>query len=74
MDFVLNALFIVLLIEQWRSHRQHSAAFIALGASVLCLVLFGPENFMIPAMILMLVLFGYRYWQQKQQQDQEVSA
>ena len=74
MDFVLNALFIVLLIEQWRSHRQHSAAFIGLGASVLCLVLFGPENFMIPAMILMLVLFGYRYWQQKQQPDQEVSA
>ena len=29
---------------------------------------------MVPAMILMLVLFGYRYWQQKQQQDQEVSA
>lgn len=74
MDFVLNALFIVLLIEQWRSHRQHSAAFIGLGASVLCLVLFGPENFMIPAMILMLVLFGYRYRQQKKQPDQEVSA
>lgn len=74
MDFVLNALFIVLLIEQWRSHRQHSAAFIGLGSSALCLVLFGPENFMIPAMILMLVLFGYRYWQQKQQPDQEVSA
>ena len=29
---------------------------------------------MIPAMILMLVLFGYRYWLQKKQPDQEVSA
>ena len=71
---VLMALFIFAGSMEFVTLQLLLAAFIGLGASVLCLILFGPENFMIPAMILMLVLFGYRYWQQKQQPDQEVSA
>ena len=49
-DFVMTALFVVIFLEQWKSQKQHAPALIGLGASVLCLWVFGPEHFIIPAM------------------------
>lgn len=56
LDFVLTALFVVILTEQWRGTKNHIPALIGLGATALCLVIFGPTNFMIPAMLLILAL------------------
>lgn len=49
-DFVLTALFVTIFLEQWHSTKRHTPALIGVGASVLCLVIFGSENFLIPAM------------------------
>ena len=60
-DFSLTALFITVFVEQWRSTRDHIPALIGVGASVGCLAVFGPGNFLIPAMVIItaaLALYG----------------
>lgn len=54
-DFVLTALFVVILINQWRSASNHLPALIGIISAILCRLLFGPSNFIIPAMIMILV-------------------
>lgn len=51
-DFALTALFVTIFVEQWLGVKNHSPALIGVGASVLCLLLFGKDNFLIPAMLL----------------------
>ncbi|MBQ8589769.1 MAG: AzlC family ABC transporter permease [Firmicutes bacterium] len=51
-DFSLTALFLTVFVEQWLSTKNHLAAITGVAASVICLVIFGSDNFLIPAMIL----------------------
>lgn len=54
-DFVMTALFITVFVDQWRSTKDHWPAIIGVGATVPCLLIFGAENFLIPAMVLIVV-------------------
>ncbi len=49
-DFVMTALFVVIFVEQWTSTKQHLPALLGVLLSAVCLVLFGPDGFVIPAM------------------------
>ncbi|MBR3765341.1 MAG: AzlC family ABC transporter permease [Clostridia bacterium] len=49
-DFALTALFVTVFIEQWLSTRDHASAIIGVAASVGCLMIFGADSFLIPAM------------------------
>ncbi|MBR6500946.1 MAG: AzlC family ABC transporter permease [Firmicutes bacterium] len=51
-DFSLTALFITVFVEQWLSTKNHLAALTGVIASVICLAIFGADDFLIPAMIL----------------------
>lgn len=51
-DFTLTALFVTVFVEQWQSTKDHIPALIGVGASLLCLAIFGPGNFLIPTMVL----------------------
>jgi 4-azaleucine resistance transporter AzlC len=53
-DFVMTAFFVVIFINQWRSYKNHLPALSGLGAAALSLLVFGAENFIIPAMILII--------------------
>lgn len=53
-DFVLTALFVVILINQWRSATNHLPALIGIGSAILCRVVFGANNFIIPSMLCIL--------------------
>ena len=55
-EFVLTALFVTLFVEQWLSQKNHLPALIGVGATVLCLAVFGSEIFLIPSMVLIAVL------------------
>ena len=55
-EFVLTALFVTMFVEQWLSHKNHLPAMIGVVSTVLCLVIFGSEIFLIPSMILIAVL------------------
>lgn len=62
-EFSMTALFIASFTEQWMNTRDHVPALTGLLSTLLCLVLFGPERFLIPAMLLMtlaLTLLGKR--------------
>lgn len=61
LDFALTALFVVIFVDQWKQREGHLPAVIGVGASVLCLVLFGTDSFIIPAMILIFVVLGFNY-------------
>jgi len=61
LDFVLTALFVVIFIEQWLEGKNHFSAVSGIICSIICLVIFGAKNFIIPSMILiLLVLTVYR--------------
>ena len=51
-DFALTALFVTIFVEQWLSTKNHLPALVGVGSAVLCLLIFGAENFLIPTMIL----------------------
>ena len=53
-DFALTALFVTVFLEQWLTTRDHVPAVIGVAASVLCVIVFGPGSFLIPAMALIL--------------------
>lgn len=55
-DFALTALFVTVLTEQWLSAKDHVPALIGLGASLVCLLIFGGERFLIPAMLVIALL------------------
>lgn len=50
-DFAMTALFLTVFVEQWKSAKNHIPALIGVGCSVICLLVFGSESFLIPAMI-----------------------
>ncbi len=50
-DFSLTALFVSICVEQWLNTEEHIPALTGLIASVLCLMIFGADNFLIPSMI-----------------------
>ena len=58
-DFALTALFVTVFLEQWLTNADHRPALIGVGASAACLLLFGPDSFLLPSMaaIVALLLF-----------------
>jgi len=55
-DFVMTALFIVIFINQWKSQKEHMPAITGVVVSVVCLIIFGPDNFIIPSMVLITIV------------------
>ena len=55
-EFVLTALFVTMLTEQWLSTKEHRPAIIGVAATLLSLLIFGKDIFLIPAMVLIAVL------------------
>lgn len=51
LEFVMTALFVVIFLEQWMKEKNHTSAIVGLVISVLCLVLFGRDDFIIPTML-----------------------
>lgn len=63
-DFSLTALFVTVFVEQWQSAKDHIPAVTGIVSALLCLILFGADNFLIPTMILItLALTVYRNWE-----------
>lgn len=54
-DFAMTALFVIILVEQLEKSKQHLPAFTGFIISIFCLLLFGPNQFLIPSMILITI-------------------
>lgn len=60
-DFALTALFITVFVEQWLNSKDHIPAIIGVVTSIVCLVIFGANSFLIPTMIgITIFLFIYK--------------
>lgn len=55
-DFALTALFLTVFLEQWLNTKNHTPALIGVSVSVVCLIFFGSENFLIPTMLVIALL------------------
>ena len=56
LSFVMTAMFVVIFLDQWLKEKQHISSVIGLGVSLLCLIIFGKDSFMIPTMICIVVM------------------
>ena len=56
LDFVMTALFVVILLEHLLTTRDKRNAFSGMALSLASLIWFGPDQFMIPAMVMILTV------------------
>ena len=50
----MTAMFTVIFTEQWMKDKNHLPAFAGLALSLICLVLFGKDSFILPSMLAIL--------------------
>ena len=51
-EFSMTALFIASFTEQWLTSKDHIPAIIGLASTLICLLIFGADSFLIPEMLL----------------------
>ena len=72
-DFSMTALFLVVMTEQWKASRDHTPALVGLGVSLVCLLIFGSSDFLIPSMVgITAALTVLRGFMQKKEADHAV--
>ncbi len=54
-DFAMTALFLIIFVDQWRESKNHVAAILGVGISVVSLLVFGADKFVIPAIVVMVL-------------------
>ena len=60
-DFAMMALFVTIFVDQWREAKSHLPAVAGLISAVVCLLIFGGNNFILPSLIITVgVLMGLR--------------
>ena len=57
-DFVMTAMFVVIFLENWLKEKGHISSLIGVFSSVICLLIFGAESFLIPTMLCILCLLS----------------
>lgn len=59
LDFVMTAMFVVIFLEQWLKDKNHIPALVGTGLSLLCLIAFGADLFMLPSMAAILITLTF---------------
>lgn len=57
-EFVMTALFVTVFLEQWMSGKNHLFSLTGVGLSLVCLILFGSDYFLIPSMIITILFIS----------------
>lgn len=58
LDFVMTAMFVVIFLEQWLKDKDHISSCLGLALPLLCLILFGADHFLLPAMAALLAVLS----------------
>lgn len=56
LSFVMTAMFVVIFLDGWLKEKQHISSVVGIAVSLLCLIIFGKDNFLIPTMVCIVVL------------------
>src|SRR5699024_6182367 len=59
LEFVMTALFVVIFLEQWMKEHDHFSSMAGLTISAICLMIFGADQFILPAMAIMLLVLSF---------------
>ena len=51
-DFCMTALFFILLMDQWAHPERRKPALVGGGIAMICLLIFGSDSFMLPALLI----------------------
>ncbi len=61
LDFVMTAMFVVIFLNQWLKDTEdtgkpfrHASEWVGIAGSLVCLLIFGPDRFIVPSMIVIL--------------------
>ncbi len=76
-DFALTALFVTVFCEQWLSSDNHFFAVSGILSSIICLLIFGADTFLIPSMILIFAAISiYKLFENKKlnKEDKNTTA
>lgn len=60
-DFIFTAFIIIIFFDNWLTHKNHYCAIVGVLSSVVAILIFGKELFIIAAMILILILLFIPY-------------
>lgn len=59
-EFSMTALFVIIFVEQWQSNKNHIPAITGVVCSVICLIIFGADKFVIPALLMIIaIILGF---------------
>lgn len=58
-SFVMTAMFVVIFLEQWLKEKNHVSSLVGIAVSVLCLICFGADSFMLPTMAAIVLLLTF---------------
>ena len=64
-EFALTALFVTVFIDQWMNSKDHFPAVLGLISSIICLLIFKANNFLIPTMIVIALILMLKIYTQK---------
>ena len=66
-EFVMTSMFVVIFVNQWQKDKNHLSAIYGIAISLICLVIFGADNFIIPSMIgiFLALTFSRKYLEKK---------
>ncbi|WP_195269754.1 AzlC family ABC transporter permease [Eubacterium sp. 1001713B170207_170306_E7] len=68
-EFVMTALFVVMLINQWEETDNHQPALVGIGCSLVCLLFFGSQSFMLPSMAAIILCFSLSRERRKRKKE-----
>lgn len=55
LDFVMTAMFVVIVLEQFLGEKKHNVLFMGFVLSIICRLIFGAAGFIIPAMVSIII-------------------
>lgn len=62
LDFVVTAMFVAIFMDDYlRNGKTHGAAYLGIVASVICVILFGSSQFILPTMLSILMVLYIKY-------------
>lgn len=75
LDFAMTALFAVLVVEQWKSNKKHAPAWIGAFVTIVSLYILGPDNFLIPALVVIcVILLAFQKYLKEAPEDESANA
>ena len=57
-SFVMTAMFVVIFLEQWLKEKNHVSSLMGIAVSVICLICFRADSFMLPTMAIIVLLLA----------------